>query len=201
MIYKLMRHRGENLSYEEWFDRLNEPYRTQAIVNCIDRHGGRHMQQQKAYSLEEAINAGLLWENTPEGSEYWNIIHNEISNDRNLDSYVRQLEDIFLNGEETGLILESDTSYSSILNKVRELPKYENIPNDIDLSCVCYNTSFTNDELKSLIRDYSGEFWSNPSSIKCINYGCPVKDHDTLDVVTIDGMRVAVVIHPLPLSK
>jgi hypothetical protein len=56
----------------EWFNTLQEPYRTQAIVNCKESKA-----KEKHSSIEEAIMKGLHWKNTLQGYAYWEEVYND----------------------------------------------------------------------------------------------------------------------------
>jgi len=56
---------------EEWFNQLDEAYKEKALKNMLhptDLH----------YSLQGAISNGFIWEETPEGKEYWNGVFREV---------------------------------------------------------------------------------------------------------------------------
>jgi len=60
-------------SIGEYFNEIeNDVIRSKAIKNAIDQ--GRSLMDMKANSLSSAINKGMNWAATPEGSSYWNII-------------------------------------------------------------------------------------------------------------------------------
>lgn len=50
----------------EWYQELPEPYRTQAIKNCVDGRG-----QVEVESRNLAISGGFDWWTSPEGGRYW----------------------------------------------------------------------------------------------------------------------------------
>lgn len=56
----------------EWFEELEEPYRTQAISNSKKFNpGGLDLQDR---SLSDALTSAFLWESTPEGHDYWHSL-------------------------------------------------------------------------------------------------------------------------------
>lgn len=54
----------------QYYEMLPEPYRSQAIKNCRDEHGESRLDRE-ALSLHHAIDYGMYWSATPEGSSYW----------------------------------------------------------------------------------------------------------------------------------
>lgn len=56
---------------EEWFNELEEPYRTQAIENTIKLSNSEYTLKSFESSLSEALSASFVWEASPEGHEYW----------------------------------------------------------------------------------------------------------------------------------
>ena len=56
---------------EEWFNELEEPYRTQAIENTkkLAEESGRLYESTD--SLSEALISAFIWETSPEGHKYW----------------------------------------------------------------------------------------------------------------------------------
>jgi len=53
---------------KEWFQKLPEPYRTQALENS-------DVLKIKYQSLPDAIMGNFTWDDTPQGDEYWDKIH------------------------------------------------------------------------------------------------------------------------------
>lgn len=56
---------------EEWFNQLHEDYRDRALKNMID-------PKAEHFSLAGAISNGFVWDNTPEGKDYWNGVFREL---------------------------------------------------------------------------------------------------------------------------
>jgi hypothetical protein len=55
----------------EWYEELPEPIRSQAIAN------NNLSDFKKSSSLERAIQEAFLWDDTPEGFDYWFVISNK----------------------------------------------------------------------------------------------------------------------------
>lgn len=53
---------------KEWFEELEEPYRSQALFNHIKEHGG---ETDIVKNLEDALYSGFSWNDSPEGHNYW----------------------------------------------------------------------------------------------------------------------------------
>ena len=53
----------------EWFEELQEPYRSKAIFNC--NNSEPFTGDTSADSLKKALISGFIWESTPEGHNYW----------------------------------------------------------------------------------------------------------------------------------
>jgi hypothetical protein len=51
---------------EEWFNDLEEPYKTQALENSIEKS-----LKIIAESMSEALSSGFYWTDSPQGHEYW----------------------------------------------------------------------------------------------------------------------------------
>ena len=69
---------------KEWFQKLPEPYRTQAL----DNSDGLKIKHQ---SLPDAIMGNFTWDDTPQGDEYWYKIHGRAKYgefDRNLYGWI-----------------------------------------------------------------------------------------------------------------
>jgi hypothetical protein len=56
---------------QEWFEQLSEVYKDKALKNMID-------PKAQHYSLAGAISNGFVWEETPEGKDYWNGVFREL---------------------------------------------------------------------------------------------------------------------------
>lgn len=56
---------------QEWFEQLPEDYRGKALKNMID-------PTAEHYSLAGAISNGFVWNDTPEGKDYWNGVFREV---------------------------------------------------------------------------------------------------------------------------
>lgn len=65
----------------EWFQTLPEPYQSQAIENARNR--GRRFGEDRLSVMKEclasAISGSFAWLSSPEGDEYWRILHTNIS--------------------------------------------------------------------------------------------------------------------------
>lgn len=59
-----MSHQPEYKTIRQWFEELPEPYRSQAIDNCID-------PDRIESSQSAALDLGLDWGSTPQGYDYW----------------------------------------------------------------------------------------------------------------------------------
>jgi hypothetical protein len=69
---------------KEWFQKLPEPYRTQALENS----DGLKIKYQ---SLPDALMGNFTWDDTPQGDEYWDKIHDRAKSgeiDRNLNGWI-----------------------------------------------------------------------------------------------------------------
>lgn len=55
---------------EQWFQELPEPYRTKALENCKSPNDNEVVE-----TLSIAIAVGFLWQDTPEGEEYWHDVY------------------------------------------------------------------------------------------------------------------------------
>ena len=65
---------------EQWFQELPEPYRTQTLENCekqstIDWNAA----DATCDKLSDAVALGFLWQDTPEGEEYWQEVYDTIA--------------------------------------------------------------------------------------------------------------------------
>lgn len=56
---------------QEWFSLLKEEHKDKALKNMKN-------PQTDHYSLAGAISNGFVWEDTPEGKDYWNKVYREI---------------------------------------------------------------------------------------------------------------------------
>lgn len=56
---------------EEWFNELEEPYRTQAIENARNLNIDKDRLEDLADSMSDAIMIAFIWCHSPEGHEYW----------------------------------------------------------------------------------------------------------------------------------
>jgi hypothetical protein len=68
----------------EWLRELDEPWQTQLITNAINQRAEdnpnhmvecRPIETYQAISITEAINYACVWDQTPEGWDYWNNLH------------------------------------------------------------------------------------------------------------------------------
>ena len=55
---------------EQWFQELPEPYRTKALENCKSPNDNEVVE-----TLSTAIAVGFLWQDTPEGEDYWSEVN------------------------------------------------------------------------------------------------------------------------------
>lgn len=55
---------------KEWLETLPEPYRGQALANCLPAMG-----HDVTESLEESLFAGFAWSESPEGYSYWEKVY------------------------------------------------------------------------------------------------------------------------------
>ena len=55
---------------KEWFQDLEEPYRSQALNNCDPV-----FLKLKKPSASDALLGGFTWINQPEGHDYWSKLH------------------------------------------------------------------------------------------------------------------------------
>lgn len=64
----------------EWLSQLEEPYRTQALVNtCMGN------LKKSEESLERALISAFVWSETPQGHAYWKEIHTDILHNNDTD--------------------------------------------------------------------------------------------------------------------
>lgn len=85
------------LTIKQWYSRLREPYRSQAIANYITEFGHDEIEVNERSSLYSAINA-FTWSHSAEGSGYWRRIGAAISRDHTDPKYVipsPNIEDMF----------------------------------------------------------------------------------------------------------
>jgi hypothetical protein len=66
-------------SIRAWYETLPDPYRDQAMRNCIDKYGPDRLDQM-CMSLGHAIDMGMYWSSTLEGSSYWSSLCEKASN-------------------------------------------------------------------------------------------------------------------------
>lgn len=62
-----------NKTIREWLNELEEPYRTQAINNSTDG-----ILDTSEDSLQESLACAFFWCDSPEGSDYWNDLHDTL---------------------------------------------------------------------------------------------------------------------------
>ena len=60
---------------KDWFETLEEPYRTQALENTI-----RIFNEE---SLSDSLLRSFNWKNSPERHHYWETLHNKLENENN----------------------------------------------------------------------------------------------------------------------
>ena len=53
-------------SKEEWFNTLEEPYKSKALKNCKP-----HLLKREEKDVFDALQAGFTWSTSPEGHKYW----------------------------------------------------------------------------------------------------------------------------------
>jgi hypothetical protein len=58
-----------NKTTQQWFKKLPEPYRTQALDN-LSREPD-YVKNAESPSIVSALVSGFEWEKTPEGFDYW----------------------------------------------------------------------------------------------------------------------------------
>lgn len=68
---------------QEWYNELPEPYKSKAI------EAGKLMLHHKEPSLMDALTAGFIFMDTPDGSEYWCKLCNEI-NEREAENAIKE---------------------------------------------------------------------------------------------------------------
>lgn len=61
---------------KEWFETLEEPYRTQAI----EITSNEDMLNLEYEGLLYALYGSFTWFETPQGHEYWGKLHEKLSN-------------------------------------------------------------------------------------------------------------------------
>lgn len=59
-----------------WFKKLEEPYRTQAIINTT-----QSLLSVKVGLLSDALGGAFGWERTKEGYDYWNKLNEKLLNE------------------------------------------------------------------------------------------------------------------------
>ena len=67
----------------EWLGMLPEPMKSQSFENALEQ---RRMDifNSQIHSLSRAINDSITWSDTPEGEEYWSMIHDACDNQDNI---------------------------------------------------------------------------------------------------------------------
>ena len=60
----------------KWYNKLPEPYRTQALGNLMYR-----VSQKKVDNFSDALKGGFVWAETDEGFSYWDNIHDRYEKD------------------------------------------------------------------------------------------------------------------------
>ena len=67
-----MENTQEQKTPEMWFQKLKEPYRSEAIANIVNK-------EAKIDSIDDAILKGFEWDKTKQRYEYWEQIHKSLS--------------------------------------------------------------------------------------------------------------------------
>ena len=67
----------ENLTIAEWYEKLPEPYRAQAIKNA-KLHPYAGAENKRLPSLFFALSMGFYWHKTEEGVSYWFDLHTRV---------------------------------------------------------------------------------------------------------------------------
>jgi len=78
----------------EWYEELPEPYRSQAIANYDEEFAKRF---REATSIHDAIYHGFIWLGSLEGAEYWNELHNKLTNPPTIQDIIASVEEKFSN--------------------------------------------------------------------------------------------------------
>lgn len=58
---------------KEWFETLEEPYRTQALFNIPEK-----LKSGEVDCLSFALAIGFVWEDSPEEDEYWKELYDKL---------------------------------------------------------------------------------------------------------------------------
>ncbi len=69
-------------TFRELFEELDEPYRSQAIVNSEEY--GFVLDEEYADTVQDAIVYGFSWRDTEEGCYYWSKLHESLSKHANI---------------------------------------------------------------------------------------------------------------------
>lgn len=72
---------GESKTILEWFDELDEPYRSQAIANTKTE-----MLRNKDLTLIGALLGAFSWSESNEGFDYWVELDEQLSNKKHANS-------------------------------------------------------------------------------------------------------------------
>lgn len=59
---------------KEWFNTLEEPYKTQALKNTK-----ADILSEKAEDLSDALLRAFIWIDSPEGHEYWDELEDSLT--------------------------------------------------------------------------------------------------------------------------
>ena len=79
---------------EQWFQELPEPYKTKALTNCQEQSTfDWNTGDANCNSSSQAIAFGFLWQDTPEGEEYWQEVYDTIAADE--DAFITLEADEF----------------------------------------------------------------------------------------------------------
>lgn len=70
---------------EEWFNTLEEPYRSAAIRNCMDGRATVFVP-----SISVALAGAFSWSHAPEGIRYWATLYDKHLSDLPYKKYLKQ---------------------------------------------------------------------------------------------------------------
>lgn len=65
------------MTFREALEKLPEPYKTQAIENTTDQVLGLWCP---AKTLNKTLDMAFVWEETPQGHDYWEAIYYQVEN-------------------------------------------------------------------------------------------------------------------------
>jgi len=70
-----------NKTILEWFDLLDPQTKDLALLRYKQNGFSIHDKNLKYETLKRALQCAFVWKNTPEGFEFWQKKHDEISSD------------------------------------------------------------------------------------------------------------------------